>query len=268
MPQCSHEPHGTHHPQRPGLGLRQLGALPTDVGTRRPQAARIGITLENSMQSAVIGQELDDQFEDIRGMVDIGKLDFLRVTPEPLASKSSPPFFIPQAQFTTSPGKTFHPPKRNPAWPWLAALGIVAAFVSAAALSAEQSNPPSNWLHLGAISYHFNRAADYNEINHGLGIEHQFNARHSLSAGAYRNSERRTTVYALYGYTPLQIGIVKLGLLAGLANGYSANNGNVFPVALPVAMIERGRFGFNFTVIPSIREKVDGGVAMQFKLKL
>ena len=161
-----------------------------------------------------------------------------------------------------------HPPKRNPTWPWLAALGIVLSFVSAAALSAEQSNSPSNWLHLGAVSYHFNRAANYNEINPGLGIEHQFNARHSLSAGVYRNSERRSTVYALYGYTPLQIGPVKIGVLAGLANGYSAHQGRAFPVALPIAMIERGRFGVNFTVIPSIREKVQGGIALQLKIKI
>ena len=160
-----------------------------------------------------------------------------------------------------------HPPKRNPNWPWLAALGIVAAFVSAA-LAAEPVARPSNWLHLGAVSYHFNRAANYNEINPGLGIEHQFNARHSLSAGFYRNSERRNTVYAMYGYTPIQIGPVKIGVLAGLANGYSAHDGGFFPVALPVAMIERGRFGVNFTVIPSIREKVHGGVALQFKIKL
>ena len=205
------------------------------------------------MKSAIIGQTSEQNIH--------ATLDFLRVIPGRLAIESEPPFVI----RPTAPGMDFHPPKRSPLWPWIAALAIVAAFVSVATLAAE---PPSNWLHLGAASYHFNRAAHYNEINPGLGIEHQFNARHSLSAGAYYNSERRTTIYALYGYMPLQIGIVKLGLLAGLANGYSANNGHVFPVALPAAMIERGRFGVNFTVIPSIREKVDGGVALQIKIKL
>ena len=198
-----------------------------------------------------------------------GILDFLRVIP-PTCKESlqvRPPVFAPHAQYKSAMGMAFHPPKRNPVWPWLAALAIVAAFVSVA-LAAEPVDPPRNWLHLGAVSYHFNRAANYNEINPGLGIEHQFNARHSLSAGAYRNSERRNTIYALYGYTPLQIGPVKFGVLAGLANGYSANNGNVFPVVLPIAMIERGRFGVNFTVIPSIREKVQGGLALQFKIKL
>lgn len=199
-------------------------------------------------------------------------LAFLRLNMthgQPRFLSAAAPDFTPTPTIHPTPTIiNFHPPMRNPAWPWLAALGIVAAFVSAAAFSAEPADPPSNWLHLGAVSYHVNRAANYNEINPGLGIEHQFNARHSLSAGAYYNSERRTTVYALYGYTPLRIGPVKIGVLAGLANGYSGHDGKFFPVALPVAMIERGRFGVNFTIIPSIREKVDGGLAVQFKIRL
>lgn len=123
----------------------------------------------------------------------------------------------------------------------------------------------STWLHLGAVSYHFNRDKGYNEVNAGIGLEHQFTATHSIGAGVYRNSERNISGYAVYGLTPLVLGPVKIGALIGAANGYSAHEGRWFPVALPVAMGQWGQFGINLTIIPSIKEKIDGGIAMQFK---
>lgn len=154
---------------------------------------------------------------------------------------------------------------------WLCAflLGVIlfigfAAIILAISESA-CADESSTWLQLGAASYHFDRDQHYNEINAGLGIEHQFNARHSLAAGFYRNSERNTSYYAVYGYTPIELGPVKLGALAGAANGYSAHDGKWFPVILPVATAQIGRAGVNVTVIPPITEKIDGGIAVQFK---
>lgn len=129
----------------------------------------------------------------------------------------------------------------------------------------------SVWLSPGAVSWHQDRTAGYNERNAGLGVEWQSaTTEHRLSAGYYRNSIHGTSRYATYAWVPLrtEIGAVKLGLgvTAGIVDGYQANGGRIIPAVLPVATIDIWRIGINITAWPSISSKHSAGVAAQVRL--
>lgn len=90
-------------------------------------------------------------------------------------------------------------------------------------------------IQLHTVSYHINRAANYNEENYGVSVKHYtvdknyyFNY---VQAGAYRNSENNISFYAGVGFE-WPVGEIKLGVKAGVISGYSL--GDVLPFVLPV----------------------------------
>ena len=76
-------------------------------------------------------------------------------------------------------------------------------------------------------SYHFNRDRDYEEHNWGLGIE-QHSDRWAVLLGAYRNSYRRGSAYALAAYTPFDVGDWRVGPVAGMVTGYDESGPSLF----------------------------------------
>jgi hypothetical protein len=153
-----------------------------------------------------------------------------------------------------------------------AALLVVLAFAAAIGVVSANAIERGIWFNVGALSYHPDRDKHYNERNVGFGLEYQFNARHALAAGRYKNSYFQTSNFAYYAWTPLEfpsanLGIVRvpslrIGLLAGALDGYRRNSGRMAPVALPIAMREWRHVGVNLTAVPHVGD-VDGGVAAE-----
>lgn len=159
-----------------------------------------------------------------------------------------------------------------------AALAFVFALQAIAAQGAEENGSPADergqfWVTTGFYSYHFERAPNYNEQNTGLGFEYHFNKTAAVAIGHYDNSVRRSSTYLHFIYTPLELGPINFGGAVGLLNGYPLlRNGRFAPVVLPVARTSFKLFnhdvGVNFAYIPTISNRVDGAVAVQFRLRL
>lgn len=96
---------------------------------------------------------------------------------------------------------------------------------------------------LTTFSQHFPDRG-YNQVNPGLGVEADSGS-WAFALGEYRNSFRRTTVYATAGYLPLVLGHFRLGAFAGPATGYNV------PVigGMVLAWRERG-WGVNVLAVP------------------
>ncbi len=132
---------------------------------------------------------------------------------------------------------------------------------------------PQVWLNPGTFSYHFDRDKDLREANTGLGAEVALADNHVLAAGSFVNSNRRRSSYGAYYWRPLHwrpAGIgVHAGLAAGAFDGYpNYRNGAWFPAVLPMLAIEGGRVGANIFFVPTIKNRLDGAVAVQFKLRV
>jgi hypothetical protein len=125
------------------------------------------------------------------------------------------------------------------------------------------------WINPGLYSYHFDEKQDFNPINIGFGVEYQFSTAASITAGFYRNSYYQHSNYIGTYWQPIALGPFKLGMVAGIFNGYdNTNNGGWFPAALPAVSLEGELFGFNLIVIPTIPNRIAGSVSLQLKLKV
>lgn len=102
-------------------------------------------------------------------------------------------------------------------------------------------------------SYHWDRGANMNERNPGLGLERDTGDWRQM-LGMYKNSLGKPSGYAMLGYTPLQyqtaLGELKLGGLAGALSGYEMP---VVPALGLLASLQRGRLGLNFIATPSAK---------------
>lgn len=121
----------------------------------------------------------------------------------------------------------------------------------------------ADWLVLSGLSYHFQDTDGYRGDNPGVGWERP-DAEIPLvwSAGYYRNSYDKDTVYAGARWEPFRWDHVSLGVFAGLATGYWTP-----VVALPMMSIEYRRVGINIVAAPTIRD-YSGYVGAQIKFKL
>jgi hypothetical protein len=141
---------------------------------------------------------------------------------------------------------------------------------------AESAGAPEWWVDVNVASYHFGSADDYlgpgehfNQSNYGLGVEVQWQPRHAASAGYYRNSVYEDSWYALYHYTPLQVGRhVRVGAMVGLVNGYPGyNEGRAAPAAALVAKIEYRRIGANLIYLPHVPGSTPNTLGLQLKYR-
>ena len=152
-----------------------------------------------------------------------------------------------------------------------ALLACSGAYAQSDSLLKITDNKPLDevWLNAGFYSYHFQRDKGLNDGNSGFGAEYRFSAVSSLTAGRFRNSERKYSNYAGIYYQPIMIGPVRLGAVIGGFNGYpKAVNGGWFLAAIPAASVEYQRLGVNLTIVPSYKDRLYGAVSIQFKLKI
>ena len=125
------------------------------------------------------------------------------------------------------------------------------------------------WLNPGMVTYHFQTDQNLNGGNWGAGAEYRFSSVSSLTAGRFYNSNNSYSNYAGIYYQPLAIGPIKVGAVIGGFSGYSStNNGGWFPAAVPALTWEGEWVGANVFIIPTIGDRVHGGISLQLKFKV
>jgi len=148
----------------------------------------------------------------------------------------------------------------------MAGFSVQASEISA---PAESGIIQSVWVNPGFISRHFDHSKGLKENNYGLGVQITLSQANSVMGGEFRNSRDARSRYLAWVWQPLGAGFIRAGLLAGTIDGYPRmHDGGWFPVVMPVVSIEYKAVGINLTVVPSYKDKLDGAVAAQFKLRI
>ena len=119
------------------------------------------------------------------------------------------------------------------------------------------------WIGATVASYHPDRSSPHNERNWGLNAEYGVNDTWRAAAGAYRNSQWKTSVYAGGMWVPAQPGPWKGAVLVAVLTGY---HNSPVPVALPTVMYEGKAWGVNIGVLPSLDRGI-GVLGLQIKGK-
>ena len=158
----------------------------------------------------------------------------------------------------------------------LPALMSLLLLTTACGSARAQAAPPQWWGNLNLASHHFSgedgflaQGDRFNEFNPGIGVEVQWQPRHAVAAGYFRNSVDENSLYALYHYTPLQLGrYVRVGAMLGVVTGYPGyNDGGLAPGGGVVAKIEGKRFGANLIYLPQISDVTPNTLGLQVKLR-
>jgi hypothetical protein len=153
----------------------------------------------------------------------------------------------------------------------LAFAGTGALLGSASA--AEPESFPRVWLNPGVFSHHFDRSGDFREDNIGLGAEMLLTPVHGFMAGTFINSDRTRTRYGAYEWRPLRWRPGNIDVSAGVAvgafDGYPRyRDGAWFLVPMPLLAIEGRRLGVNLSVVPTLKDRVNGAFLLQLKLRV
>lgn len=138
---------------------------------------------------------------------------------------------------------------------------------------APQEFSPRVWISPGIYSVHFDSSKDLRNANVGPSVEVVLAPNHGVIGGSYINSNSARTYYGAYEWRPLHWQLAGLELSAGVAlgafNGYpNYRDGGWFVAPLPLLAIETRYLGVNLSVIPTIPDRLDGALAIQFKLRV
>lgn len=145
---------------------------------------------------------------------------------------------------------------------------VVGFFLFSASAAMADADERQLWVNIGGFSSHFNSSKNYNESNAGIGIEYRVSPQMSFMAGSYYNSIRKNTTYAAVNWQPYMLGDFKVGVAAGLMDGYpGVVRGGTFFAALPLVTYEGKKIGANFGIIPDLG-KVSGAIVAQFKFRV
>ena len=125
------------------------------------------------------------------------------------------------------------------------------------------------WVNAGFYTYHFEKDKQLENTNLGLGVEVPIDATYSLTAGRFHNSDNAKSNYVGMYVMPYRVGYAKIGAVVGAFNGYpNAYEGGWFPALIPVAAFEGSQLGLNVAFIPTIANKLHGGVSFQLKYRI
>lgn len=135
------------------------------------------------------------------------------------------------------------------------ATGAIVLALAAAALfftkpAHAEGNDAQLWVNAGGVSWHSKPGR--NGSNPGIGAELRTSEDWSFGAGAYRNSDRGHSRYVLAEYTPLHIGMLNAGLVAGAVDGYTVNNGKPMALIAPAIELRASHFAAQLTYVPAI----------------
>ena len=129
------------------------------------------------------------------------------------------------------------------------------------------------WLNPGIYSQHFDSSKGLRNGNIGFGAEVKVAVDHGLMAGTFINSNNHRTRYGAYQWLPWHWqwkGVqISSGVVVGAFDGYpNYRNGAWFVAPVPVLAIEGATMGVNLTLIPTVANRFDGALALQFKLRV
>ena len=150
-------------------------------------------------------------------------------------------------------------------------FGVLAGLSGAHA--ADTAPSPQVWLNPGFFSWHFQRDQNLRGDNWGVGVEVVLKPDHGVMAGNFINSDGDRSRYGAYLWRPLHWRPYGIDVSAGVAlaafDGYqNVNNGGWFVAPLPLLAVEGRRLGANFTIVPTISDKVHGAFVVQIKLRV
>jgi hypothetical protein len=151
------------------------------------------------------------------------------------------------------------------------AAALAAAALALTAILATEARASDTYLIVHGASRHGASAQTFNEVNAGAAIRVDLTDTHGVQAGVYRNSYYKTTVYAGYQYTPVRVGVVRLGGFAGFASGYaqhtSLNVGSLSLMAGAYAVADIGRITVALRAVPKVSPKTASVVAVEVGFK-
>ena len=152
-------------------------------------------------------------------------------------------------------------------------LGAAVHAAGANAANSGQESGPQVWLNPGIYSQHFDSSKGLRNNNIGFGAEVMVRANHGIMAGSFINSNRARTKYAAYEWRPLHWQYKGLdlggGILIGAFDGYpNYRDGAWFVAPLPMLSIEGRYLGANVSLIPTVKNRFDGALAVQLKLRV
>lgn len=125
------------------------------------------------------------------------------------------------------------------------------------------------WLSTGFQTWHFNNNLGLNGHNPGWGIDYRFSTTASVTGGKFYNSDWHDSRYLGLSWYPLSAGPLRFGMFAGMFDGYPRMmNGGAFLAAVPSISAEYKRVGANLAIVPTIQDRLHGGISLQLKLKL
>lgn len=140
------------------------------------------------------------------------------------------------------------------------------AWCATAALAQSPEQSQRWWINAGFYTHHFDATAGLQNENPGLGLEWAWTASFALTGGVFRNSERQTSHYLGLYAMPVQCAQGRWGVVTGGFDGYPhAFGGDWFPAVLPVAKWEGAAWGLHVVYIPTLADRVHGGLAFQLK---
>lgn len=152
----------------------------------------------------------------------------------------------------------------------LTSLSAISTAETTGLFAIVESKPISEfWLNAGFYSYHFQKDRGFNDNNLGLGVEYRHSTVASIAVGGFHNSDWHTSHYIGWYWRPLALGPVHFGAVVGGVDGYPrVNNGGWFPAVIPAASLEYKSIGANVTFIPSYKERLNGALSLQLKVKV
>ncbi len=151
----------------------------------------------------------------------------------------------------------------------IANLVAMVACLACTDAAAQDSTAPEWWGVATLGSHHFGTNENFKEINPGIGLEWQWRPRHAIAVGYFRNSVDHDSFYALYQYTPLQLGrFVRVGGMLGAVTGYPGyNGGGIAPGGGFILKAQGERLGANLVFLPKITGVTPNTLGLQVKYR-
>jgi hypothetical protein len=142
-------------------------------------------------------------------------------------------------------------------------------FLSSGLAFADSEFTQALWINTGFYTSHFDRDKGLRNANPGLGIEWSLTDTYAFTAGGFKNSDDQHSNYVGVYVMPWRWHSWKAGAVVGVFDGYPrANQGGWFPALIPVLSVEGSQWGLNTAVVPSVKDRLYGGISFQLKYKL
>lgn len=146
---------------------------------------------------------------------------------------------------------------------WIVTLALLAVLWGARADAGEL------FLEAGGVSYHTDRSAGHQERNPAAGLRWQWSDEWGVQAVRYRNSLHGLSTVVAARWTPIQFAGGRVGVLAGMVDGYATRDGNFVPVVVPTIGWQAGPVAVSLLAWPSIEKRgVSGGAALAVSLRI